>query len=88
MIKSFKEYIARTGSKSMKGKKLIRKNKKVQTDLISKEAQAMAVATKIGGIKPVNYISAALTPKRRRDLSQAIGASMSAGIRKTITISI
>jgi hypothetical protein len=44
MVESFKNYIARTGSKSMNKKTLIRKNKKKQSDLITKEAKQMAVA--------------------------------------------
>jgi len=47
MVESFKDYIARTGSKSMNKKTLIRKNKKKQSDLITKEAKQMAVSKRL-----------------------------------------
>jgi len=88
MLTSFKDYIARTGSKSMKGKKLIRKNKKVQGDLINAEAKQMAVATKIGGIKPLNYIREADNPKRTKELARGVAKALASGIRTNIVISI
>ena len=84
MIKSFKEYIARTGSKSMKGKSLIRKNKKKQANIIDEAAKQMAVATKIGGIKPMNYIEKANNPKRTKELSKAIRIALGEGIKFSI----
>lgn len=88
MIESFKEYIARTGSKSVKGKTLIRKNKKKQANLIEQQAKQMAVMTKIGGIKPMNYIEKAVNPKRSKELARAIGKSMASGIKTSIIVSI
>jgi len=88
MIKSFKDYIAATGSKSMRGKKLIRKNKQKQSDLITAEAYAMAKATKKSGIKPHEYISQADNPQRTKQLAKAVGKALASGIRTNIVISI
>ena len=84
MLSSFKQYIARTGSKGLRKQTLIRKNKKKQADLITKEAMAMAVATKIGGIKPMNFVEPAVGKKRLKILSQ----SMSKEIGKRVSASI
>lgn len=88
MIESFKQYIARTGSKSMNKKTLIRKNKKKQADLITKEAKQMAVATKIGGIKPMNFISKADNDKRTKELARNLAAGLGRAMAKNIKISI
>jgi len=88
MIESFKNYIARTGSKSMNKKTLIRKNKKKQSDLITKEAKQMAVATKIGGIKPMNFISKADNPQRTKKLAASLAAALGKAMAKNIKISI
>jgi hypothetical protein len=88
MIESFKDYIARTGSKSMNKKTLIRKNKKKQSDLITKEARQMAVATKIGGIKPMNFISKADNPQRTKQLAASLAAALGKAMAKNIKISI
>jgi hypothetical protein len=88
MIESFKDYIARTGSKSMNKKTLIRKNKKKQSDLITKEAKQMAVATKIGGIKPMNFISKADNPQRTKQLARSLAAALGKAMAKNIKISI
>lgn len=88
MIESFKDYIARTGSKSMNKKTLIRKNKKKQSDLITKEARQMAVATKIGGIKPMNFISKADNPQRTKQLARSLAAALGKAMAKNIKISI
>lgn len=88
MIESFKDYIARTGSKSMNKKTLIRKNKKKQSDLITKEAKQMAVATKIGGIKPMNFISKADNPQRTKQLAASLAAALGKAMAKNIKISI
>jgi hypothetical protein len=88
MIESFKDYIARTGSKSMNKKTLIRKNKKKQSDLITKEAKQMAVATKIGGIKPMNFISKADNPQRTKQLAASLAAALGNAMAKNIKISI
>jgi hypothetical protein len=88
MIESFKDYIARTGSKSMNKKTLIRKNKKKQSDLITKEAKQMAVATKIGGIKPMNFISKADNPQRTKQLAASLAVALGKAMAKNIKISI
>ena len=88
MVESFKNYIARTGSKSMNKKTLIRKNKKKQSDLITKEAKQMAVATKIGGIKPMNFISKADNPQRTKQLAASLAAALGKAMAKNIKISI
>ena len=84
MLKSFKDYIARTGSKGLRKQTLIRKNKKKQADLITKEAMAMAVATKIGGIKPMNYVEPAVGQKRLKVLNKALSKEMATKIRLAI----
>ena len=88
MVESFKDYIARTGSKSMNKKTLIRKNKKKQSDLITKEAKQMAVATKIGGIKPMNFIGKADNPQRTKQLAASLAAALGKAMAKNIKISI
>lgn len=88
MVESFKDYIARTGSKSMNKKTLIRKNKKKQSDLITKEAKQMAVATKIGGIKPMNFISKADNPQRTKQLAASLAAALGKAMAKNIKLSI
>jgi hypothetical protein len=88
MIESFKEYIARTGSKSMNKKTLIRKNKKKQSDLITKEAKQMAVATKIGGIKPMDFISKANNEKRTKQLARSLATGLGEAMAKNIKLSI
>lgn len=88
MIESFKQYIARTGSKSMNKKTLIRKNKKKQADLITKEAKQMAVATKIGGIKPMDFISKADNEERTKELARNLAAGLGRAMAKNIKLSI
>lgn len=84
MLKSFKEYIARTGSKGLKKQSLIRKNKKKQADIINKEAMQMAVATKIGGIKPMNYVEPAVGQKRLKVLNRALSKEIGNKIKLSI----
>jgi hypothetical protein len=84
MLSSFKQYIARTGSKGLRKQTLIRKNKKKQADLIEKEAMAMAVATKIGGIKPMNFYKPALGAKRLKLLNKALSKEMAVKIKLAI----
>jgi len=84
MLNSFKQYIARTGSKRLRKQTLIRKNKKKQADLITKEAMAMAVATKIGGIKPMNYVEPAVGSKRLKMLNKALSKEMAVKIKLAI----
>jgi hypothetical protein len=98
MIESFKEYIARTGMKTFKNsqgkrKSLYKTNKQTKKktarmDVIETAAKSMAVATKIGGIKPMNYIEKAVNPKRSKELARAIGKSMASGIKTSIIVSI
>ena len=76
MIKSFKQYIARTGTTSIKGKQLIKKNKKKQNDVITQAAKELAVATKIGGIKPMNYKKAAVNDKRVKQLAENLSVAL------------
>jgi hypothetical protein len=76
MIKSFKQYIARTGTTSIKGKQLIKKNKKKQNDVITQAAKQLAVATKIGGIKPMNYKKAAVNDKRVKQLAENLSVAL------------
>lgn len=84
MVDSFKKYIAKTGSKSMSGKKLTSKNKKKQASAIDKEAKAMAVATKIGGIKPVNFVREATNKKRVDQLVNEVAKGLGATIKVSI----
>ena len=84
MLKSFKDYIARTGSKGLRKQTLIRKNKKKQANLIEKEAMSMAVATKIGGIKPMNFYEPALGNKRLKMLNKALSKEMAVKIKLAI----
>jgi len=84
MLESFKQYIARTGSKGLRKQTLIRKNKKKQADLITKEAMSMAVATKIGGIKPMNYVEPAVGAKRLKMLNKALSKEMAVKIKLAI----
>ena len=84
MLNSFKQYIARTGSKGLRKQTLIRKNKKKQADLITKEAMSMAVATKIGGIKPMNYVEPAVGAKRLKMLNKALSKEMAVKIKLAI----
>lgn len=84
MVDSFKKYIAKTGSKSMTGKKLTNKNKKKQASAIDKEAKAMAVATKIGGIKPVNFVREATNKKRVEQLVNEVAKGLGATIKVSI----
>ena len=84
MLKSFKEYIARTGSRGLKKQSLIRKNKKKQADIIEKEAMSMAVATKIGGIKPMNFVEPAVGTKRLKILNRALSKEIGTKIKLAI----
>lgn len=84
MVDSFKKYIAKTGSTSMTGKKLTSKNKKKQVSAIEQEAKAMAVATKIGGIKPVNFVREATNKKRVEQLVNEVAKGLGATIKVSI----
>jgi hypothetical protein len=84
MLASFKDYIARTGSKGLRKQTLIRKNKKKQADIITKEAMSMAVATKIGGIKPMNFVEPAVGAKRLKVLNRALSKEIGTKIKLAI----
>jgi hypothetical protein len=97
MIESFKEYIARTGMKTAKiggkRKSLYKTNKQTKKktarmDVIETATKSLAVATKIGGIKPMNYIEKAVNPKRSKELARAIGKAMASGIKTSIIVSV
>ena len=86
MKDSFKAYIAATGLKVLKnptGKatKLLHKDKKKQADVIDTAAQQLAVATKIGGIKPMNFKAAATTPKSMSNLKKAMSKALGEAIK-------
>jgi hypothetical protein len=68
----------------MSGKKLTSKNKKKQASAIDKEAKAMAVATKIGGIKPVNFVREATNKKRVDQLVNEVAKGLGATIKVSI----
>ena len=83
MVNSFKEYISKLGLKSakIKGKstrlyKTVNKKKTAKMDVIEQAARGMAVATKISGIKAVNYVEPAVGKKRLKILSQAISKEL------------
>jgi len=93
MLESFKQYIARTGLKTArigsKRKSLYKTNKKTKVktakmDVIEQAAMSMAVATKIGGIKPMNYVNPAVGQKRLKVLNKALSKEMATTIRLAI----
>lgn len=97
MIESFKDYIARTAMKTAKiggkRKSLYKTNKQTKKktakmDLIEKAAQGMAVATKIGGIKPMNFIEKADNKERTKQLAQNLAAGLGKAMAKNIKLSI
>ena len=97
MIKSFKDYIARTGMKSAliggKKKKLYKtdkatKKKKANMDLIDKAAKGLAVATKIGGIAPMQFKEKADNTQRKNILKKQLSEAMSSTIKYNIIKSI
>jgi len=74
MLRSFADYAARTGVREIKGTTLATKGKsKIQAGRdILKVAKQLAIATKISGIKAVNYVEPAVGKKRLKILSKAI----------------
>jgi hypothetical protein len=93
MLESFKQYIARTGMKTAKigskRKSLYKTNKKTKQktakmDVIEQAAKGMAVATKIGGIKPMNYVEPAVGAKRLKILNKALSKEMAVKIKLAI----
>lgn len=90
MVDSFKKWIARTGTKVVDGTQMSFKGKKRKTALKEQEraAQTLAVRTKIGGIKPIDYVSKANNPKRNKELTRKLRQGLASGIRQNINISI
>jgi hypothetical protein len=93
MVNSFKEYISRLGLKTAKinGKKKSlykTKNKKkiANYDKIEQAARGMAVATKISGIKAVNYVEPAVGEKRLKILSQAMSKELGKQVLASIVV--
>jgi hypothetical protein len=83
MVNSFKEYISKLGLKTakIKGKskslyKTRNKKKVANFDAIEQAAKGMAIATKISGIKPVNYVEPAVGKKRLKVLSEAMSKEL------------
>lgn len=83
MVDSFKEYISKLGLKTakIKGKstrlyKTKNKKKVAKMDVITEAAEGMAIATKIGGIRPVNYVEPAVGKKRLKILSKAMSQEL------------
>lgn len=78
MWKSFAKYAARTGLKENKGTTLSTKGKsKISAgrDIIT-VAKQLAVATKIGGIKPMNYKKEAVDDKRVKQLAENLSVAL------------
>lgn len=90
MWKSFIDYVARTGAKEINGITTSRKGKtkiKGIKDNI-KIAKQLAVATKIGGIKPMDFISKADNEQRTKQLAQSLAAGLGKAMAKNIKLSI
>jgi hypothetical protein len=78
MWKSFAKYASRTGLKQHKGRTLSTEGKsKISAgkDIIT-VAKQLAVATKIGGIKPMNYKEAAVNDKRVKQLAENLSVAL------------
>ena len=90
MIESFMAYVSRVGLKSFKGTTLSYKgkNRKRAVKEHEKVAKQLAVMTKIGGIKPVDFISKANNPTRNKRLAKEIAIAMGEGIKQTIKLSV
>ena len=86
MIDSFKKWSATAGITNVKNNTLSFKGKKRQTALSDQQSAAkqLAVMTKLGGIKPKNFISRAINRKRIQELSN----DLSVALGKTITFQI
>ena len=86
MIESFKRWAASAGIKSV-GKKTLSfkgKKRKQALDDQTKVAKQLAVFTKLGGIKPMNYIEPATNAKRIKTLTKDITVVMTRNIIKSI----
>lgn len=86
MIDSFKSWSAQAGVIAVKGTKSSFKGKTKKKAVSDQEriAKTLAVWTKIGGIKPKNYIEKAASPKRVKQLAD----TLSKAIGRTITVNI
>jgi hypothetical protein len=90
MINSFKKWVASAGIKNVDTTKTSFKGKKRQTALSEQEkvAKTLAVRTKIGGIKPVNFIAQANNTIRnnelRKQLIEGLGVTIRINIKKDI----
>jgi hypothetical protein len=86
MIESFKKWAAASGIKSV-GKTTLSfkgKKRKQALDDQTKVAKQLAVFTKLGGIKPMNYIEPATNAKRIKTLTKDITVVMTRNIIKSI----
>ena len=86
MIESFKKWAAASGIKSV-GKTILSfkgKKRKQALDDQTKVAKQLAVFTKLGGIKPMNYIEPATNAKRIKTLTKDITVVMTRNIIKSI----
>ena len=86
MIESFKQWVAAAGIKSV-GKRTLSfkgKKRKQALDDQTKVAKQLAVFTKLGGIKPMNYIEPATNAKRIKTLTKDITVVMTRNIIKSI----
>lgn len=86
MIDSFKSWSAQAGVIGVKGTKTSFKGKTKKKAMSDQEsiAKTLAVWTKIGGIKPKNYIEKAASPKRVKQLAD----TLSKAIVRTITVNL
>lgn len=86
MIDSFKSWSAQAGVIGVKGTKASFKGKTKKKAVSDQEriAKTLAVWTKIGGIKPKNYIEKAASPKRVKQLAD----TLSKAIGRTITVNL
>jgi hypothetical protein len=86
MVDSFKKWSAQAGVIGVKGTKASFKGKSKKQAISDQEriARTLAVWTKIGGIKPKNYIEKAASPKRVKQLAD----TLSKAIGRTITVNI
>ena len=86
MVDSFKKWSAQAGVIGVKGTKASFKGKTKKQAMSDQEriARTLAVWTKIGGIKPKNYIEKAASHKRVKQLAD----TLSKAIGRTITVNL
>jgi hypothetical protein len=86
MINSFKGWAATAGITNVKKTTLSYKGKNKQKAVSDQEraAKTLATWTKIGGIKPKNFISKAVNKKRVNELADSLSKALS----QTITLNI